>query len=87
MVYGVKYIVLKQICQSVGLVINRYLDEARLPVALYHECKHFVLLCRLTEYFLAVHLAKKAECSATVSLQDISVKMFIRSQNSIMCSC
>ena len=35
---------LKQIhvCQSVGLPIKRYFEEARLLVAFYHEFKDFV---------------------------------------------
>ena len=33
---------LKQICQSVCLVINRHSQEAHLLVAFYHDFKHFV---------------------------------------------
>ena len=32
----------KQTCQSVGLLISRHFEEARLLVAFYHEFKHFV---------------------------------------------
>ena len=35
-------VVLKQICQGIELVINRYFEEARLPVTFYHEFTHFV---------------------------------------------
>ena len=62
---------LKQLRLSVGLLINKHFREARLLVAFYHEFKHFVQLSViLTEYFLAVHLAERAECYATVCLQD-----------------
>ena len=33
---------LNQICQSVGLLISRRLEEALLLVAFYHEFKHFM---------------------------------------------
>ena len=34
---------LKQIYQSVRLLMNRHFEEARLVVAFNHEFKHFVL--------------------------------------------
>ena len=35
-------VVFKQICQGVGMLINRNFEEARLSVAFCHEFKHFV---------------------------------------------
>ena len=35
-------VLLKQVCQSVRLLMNKQLEEARLLVAFYHEFKHFV---------------------------------------------
>ena len=48
---------MKQICQSVRLLIKRHFEEARLFVAFYLEFEHFMqfLSIGLIEYFLAVH--------------------------------
>ena len=64
---------MKQICQSVGLSIKRHFESARL--LLFSFIMNLKILCSfllngLTEYFLAVHLAVRVECYATVYLQD-----------------
>ena len=35
-------VLLKRICQSVALLINKHFEEVRLLVAFYHEFKHFL---------------------------------------------
>ena len=66
---------LKQTCQSTGLPNNRYFKEASLLVAFYHEFK--------LNIFLAADLSERAECCATVCLQDGISAIFTRSQNFI----
>ena len=63
---------LKQIYQNIGIFVNRRSEEACLLVAFCQEFKHFVQfsVIGLTEYFLAVHLAERADYYATVCLQD-----------------
>ena len=74
---------MKQICHGVGLVINRYFEEASLFVAFYHEFKHFLQFSvNWAEYFLAVHHAVRVECYATFCLQDKISAMFTRKTSS-----
>ena len=70
---------LKQICQRVGLLINRHFEEARLLVAFYHEFKHvvhfsinradkifflqFILLRELNAMRLSICKIKPKRCS------------------------
>ena len=63
---------LKQIYQSVGLLINRHFEEAHLLVAFIMNLNIMgsFLKIALTVYFRAVHMAGRTECCATVCLQN-----------------
>ena len=52
--YGLwRKVLLKQTCQSIGDLINRYFEEVRLLTAFYHDFKNFVQFSvNLAEYFL-----------------------------------
>ena len=58
---------LKLICQSMGPTLRRSASSC----AFHREFNHLVQFSvnRLTEYFLTVHLAERADCYATVCLQ------------------
>ena len=69
MVYGVKWNKYVRELDSLSRDISK---KVNLLVAFYHEFKDFVQfsVIGMTEYFLAVHLAVRAERYATVCLQD-----------------
>lgn len=74
-------VLLKQICQNVGLLINRHFEEElkSLLVAYYHEFRNMCsfLLIGLTKYFLEVYFAERAECYATQCVCKIKSERYI----------